>query len=62
MVTLSKVTGKEVKFAQIPQEVYKSLLSLPIAKDLTENLALIADYSYFGLGSEKKQAKSKGLN
>ena len=58
---LTKYGGKEVKFAEVPPEVYKSFLPAPIAEELTETMLLVRDYSYYGKGTEKKQAESNAL-
>lgn len=55
---LSEVIGKEVKFNSVPEDVFIKFLPEKSAKELTENMVLIRDYSYYGLGSEKNQAES----
>jgi uncharacterized protein YbjT (DUF2867 family) len=55
--TLTNVTGTKVVFRQIPEEVYQGFLPPSIAQELTENMVLIRDYSYYGLGAEKEQGK-----
>jgi len=54
---LSKEAGKEVVFNPLPKEVFASFLPPPIANELTENMLLIGDYSYYGKGTEKVQAE-----
>ena len=49
-------------FNQVPRDVYKSFI-VPsmgeyIGEELTQNMELIGDYSYYGVGSEKKQVES----
>ena len=57
--TITKVSGTEVKFQSVPEKVWQSFLPMPekIAEELTENMVLIRDYSYYGKGAEKEQAK-----
>lgn len=55
----------QVRFQQVPRDVFKSFL-LPkmgdyIAEEMTQNMDLIADYSYYGVGTEKRQAEADGL-
>ena len=58
--TVTKVAETEVKFQSVPEKVWQSLLPMPekIAEELTENMVLVRDYSYYGKGSEKEQAKA----
>ncbi|KIX03250.1 uncharacterized protein Z518_06802 [Rhinocladiella mackenziei CBS 650.93] len=57
--TLSQVKGREVKFVEVPATVESTAkIGNKIAEELTENMILIRDYSYFGKGTEKKQAES----
>ncbi|EXJ82766.1 hypothetical protein A1O3_06581 [Capronia epimyces CBS 606.96] len=57
--TLSEVTGKDVVFVQQPASVESAAsLGNRIAEELTQNMILIRDYSYFGKGAEKDQAES----
>jgi uncharacterized protein YbjT (DUF2867 family) len=56
--TLSKAAGTQVKFQNVPEKVYQGFLPEKIAKELTENMVLLRDYSYFGKGAEKDQAKT----
>ncbi|KAK5269449.1 hypothetical protein LTR99_006883 [Exophiala xenobiotica] len=56
---LSQITGREVKFVEKPASVESAAqLGNKIAEELTQNMILIRDYSYFGKGSEKKQGES----
>lgn len=55
VAVLSEEIGQEVKFNSIPAEVFQSFIPGPSAEELTENMVLIRDYSYYGLGAEKKQ-------
>lgn len=57
--TLSAVTGKSVKFVEQPASVESAAqLGNKIAEELLQNMLLIRDYSYFGVGAEKDQADS----
>ena len=60
--TFTKYGGMEVKFVQIPRDVFKGFLAPKMgdfgAEELTQNMELIGDYSYYGKGTEKKQAES----
>jgi uncharacterized protein YbjT (DUF2867 family) len=58
--TITKVTGTEVKFQSVPEKVWQSFLPMPekLAEELTENMVLVRDYSYYGKGAEKEQAKA----
>lgn len=55
VTTLSEISGTKVVFQEITPEEYKGYLPPPIANEMTENLVLIRDWSYFGKGAEKKQ-------
>lgn len=55
---MSKTSGTKVKFQQVPEGVFKSLLPPPVAEEMTENMVLVRDYSYFGPGQEKCQVES----
>ncbi|KAI4140705.1 MAG: hypothetical protein LQ340_007813 [Diploschistes diacapsis] len=60
--TFTKYGGTEVKFAQFPRDVYKGFLEPKmgayVAEEMTQNLELIGEWSYYGKGEEKKQAES----
>lgn len=55
---LSKVIGAKVTYNHVPADVFKSFLPEAIADELTENMKLIDQYSYYGKDSEKKQPES----
>ena len=56
---LSKVKGRELNFSKVPATVESiSKIGDKIAEELQENMLLIRDYSYYGKGTEKKQAES----
>ncbi|KAK5086941.1 hypothetical protein LTR05_004112 [Lithohypha guttulata] len=55
---MSEVIGREIKFNSVPEDVYQGFLPENIAKELTENMVLVRDYSYYGVGTEKQQAES----
>lgn len=50
--------GQEIKFNPVPAEVYIKFLPEAVASELTENMVLIRDYSYYGPGSREKQPES----
>lgn len=52
---MTEVIGQEVKFNSVSQEVFLSFMKGPSGEELTENMVLVRDYSYYGLGTEKKQ-------
>lgn len=57
--TLSQITGRQIKFVELPGSVESAAqLGNKFAEELTQNMLLIRDYSYFGRGSEKNQAES----
>ena len=63
METIAKLGGLDsLVFSQIPRDVYKGFLVKPmgdyVAEELTQNMELVGDYSYYGVGSEKQQAES----
>ena len=55
--TYTKVAGREVKFQPVPVEVFQGFLPPPVAQELTENMVLVRDYSYYGIGAENEQGK-----
>jgi hypothetical protein len=58
---LSKTGGTTVKFQQVPEDLFKSFLPPPVAEEMTENMVLVRDYSYYGPGQEKHKAASDKL-
>ena len=56
---LGEHAGKEVHFKSLPGEVFASFLPEAIRLDLGEMFEWIGESSYYGLGSEKKQAESE---
>jgi hypothetical protein len=57
--TLKEIKGGDVKFVEQQATVESAAqIGNRIAEELTENMILIRDYSYFGNGTEKKQAES----
>lgn len=59
--TLSKTAGTKVEFQEVAPEEYQGFLPPPIAQEMTENMLLVRDWSYFGKGTEKKQAESNKI-
>lgn len=55
--TISKAAGTEVKFQQVPDKVYQGFLPPAVAEELTQNMVLVRDYSYYGVGSDQDQAQ-----
>jgi len=58
---MSDVIGQEVKFNPMSAEAtLKAFGHMPpkLAEELVENMVLIRDYSYYGKGTEQKQAES----
>lgn len=53
----SRALGEEVKFQSVPAEVFQSFMPPNGAEELTENMVLVRDYSYYGQGAEKEQPK-----
>lgn len=42
-----EVTGKTLKFVQLPHDTWKSYLPAPVAQELLENMLLLADVGYY---------------
>lgn len=61
---MSKVTGKTVRFQQMPDEVFKGLLPAPMRDMLFDMWLLFRDYGYYGESMEKDvewaKAQAKG--
>ena len=57
VAALSKASGKEVVFKTIPADVFAGFLPENVRNELLETQLLIGDYSYYGKGEEKNQAK-----
>lgn len=55
---LGEYLGKEVKFQPIPGSVFGSFLPEAIRTDLVDMMEWIGEDSYYGAGSDKKQAES----
>ena len=55
---VSKATGKDVKWDQTEMTVETTDQMPKIPAELMENMMLIRDFSYFGVGTEKKQDES----
>lgn len=56
--TISKVSGTEVKFKSVPEDVYATFLPPAVAEELKENMVLIRDYKYYGNDGPDKQPES----
>ncbi len=61
VTTLSKAAGTKVDFQGLPPAEFQSYLPSAIAQEMTENMLLVRDWSYFGKGAEKKQAESNKI-
>lgn len=59
---LSQALGTKVAYNNVPKDVYKSFLPEAIAEELTNNMTLIDQYSYYGKGTEKEQPESDALS
>lgn len=55
---LNATTSKGVVFKQIPPDVFSSFLPEAVRDDLTENMLIIRDHSYYEKGAETKQGES----
>lgn len=55
---MTEVIGREIKFNPISAEFMMKMVPGPAAEELTENMVLIRDFSYYGPGAEKEQAES----
>lgn len=60
MATLTKGAGQQTNFQSVPENVFEGFLPKEIAKELTENMVLIRDYSYYGV--KGKESEVEGLN
>lgn len=58
---LGSALGKKVTYNNVPADVFKSFLPAAVADELTENMKLIDQYSYYGKDSEKAQPESDAL-
>ena len=59
--TISRVTGQTVANQDMSVMEYKGYLPESYAEEMSENMLLIRDWSYFGKGSEKNQGESNAL-
>ena len=57
VTALSEASGKDVVFKTIPADVFAGFLPEAVRYELLETQLLIGDYSYYGKGEEKNQAK-----
>ena len=55
---LGEHTGKNTKFNSISKETYEQYLPEKVREELSEMMQWIGEASYYGKGSEKKQAES----
>jgi uncharacterized protein YbjT (DUF2867 family) len=59
--SVSNAAGKKVELDQLSDEAFLKLLPPQLALELAETMFLVRDYSYYGLGEEKKQAASNAV-
>lgn len=57
----SQVRGKTLTYTQIPPDVFRGFLPAAVAHELTENMKLIDEFSYFGKGAEDHWKDSDDL-
>ena len=55
--TLNRVANTNVQFQQVSEDTFKSFLPAAVAEEMTQNMVLVRDYSYFGVGKEKEQGR-----
>ena len=55
---LSEETSQEIKFQTVSADNFRGLLPAAVAEEMTENMLLVRDYSYFGTGAEKGQGEA----
>lgn len=55
---LGKAIGAKVAYNNVPADVFKSFLPEAIAEELTENMKLMDQYSYYGKNTEQQQPES----
>ncbi|ETS64068.1 hypothetical protein PaG_01300 [Moesziomyces aphidis] len=58
---LAKAIGSKVAYNNVPADVFKSFLPEAIADELTENMKLVDQYSYYSKGAETNQPQSDAL-
>ena len=55
---LSEETGQKIRFQTVSADDFRGLLPKAVADEMTENMLLVKDYSYFGTGAEKEQGEA----
>ena len=55
---LREILGSEVQLACVPAEIWKSFLPEAIREELSDTMAVIREFSYYGVGAEKDQEES----
>lgn len=60
---ISKVAEKKVVFRQVGADEFTKAQPMPerLARELTENMLLIDEFSFYGIGEEKNQAKHEKM-
>ena len=56
--TIEKVSGKKVKYQELPDEVFKSFLPAEIAEEMTQTLMFMREYAYYGPGADEALEES----
>lgn len=56
--TIEKVSGKKVKYQEVPDEMFKSFLPAEIAEETTQTLIFMREYAYYGPGAEEALVES----
>lgn len=54
---IGKAAGQEVVFKTLPADIFAGFLPENIRNELLETMLLVGNYSYYGKGEEKNQAK-----
>ena len=59
--TLSRVANIDVRVQEVHEDTFKSFLPPQVADEMTQNMVLVRDYSYFGLGRANEQAEHDNI-
>ncbi|KAB8336672.1 hypothetical protein FH972_020983 [Carpinus fangiana] len=52
---LNESGGTNVQFKQVPEDVFSGFLPKEMAEEMTENMVLVRDYSYYGVKGKEEQ-------
>lgn len=58
---IGAVRGEAVELTSLPIDLWKTFLPEAIREELADTMALVQDYSYYGKGTEKRQAESDAV-